>query len=647
MSEKRVLIVGGGLAGLAAAMRACELGLEVDIFSMVHVKRSHSVCAQGGINGAVNTKGEGDSPYIHFVDTIKGGDFLADQPPVLSMCEAAPAVINMMDRLGVTFNRTPEGLLDFRRFGGTLHHRTAFAGASTGQQLLYGLDEQVRRWEAQGKVRKFENWEFTRLILDKDGKACGIVAQDLTTMEFKSFPGFAVVLATGGPGLMFGKTTNSTINFGSATAAAYKQGVWYGNPEMVQIHPTGIPGSDKLRLISESARGEGGRVWVPRKAGDTRPWNQIPAEDRYYFLEERYPLYGNLVPRDIASREIALICTKEGLGIGGRNAVYLDLTHRSEEYLLKKLGAILDIYEKFRGVDPKKVPMEIYPAYHYSMGGLYAGYEADSTGRLLKDSPLNQMTNIPGVYAVGEADHQYHGANRLGANSLMSCIFAGLVTGESVVALAKNSKTAEAPSSLLESERKLEEESYKKLLSQDGPENPFVIHKELGDAMSAFCLIERHNDELKQLQGMIDGFELRLKKASSLDKSGSGNMSAVFLRQLDGMITMSKAVVDAALLRDECRGAHSKPAFDNPAPSKETPIEDPAWTAYYEKFLAQTQTWLKTTVAKYDPNQSHPVIEYKPVDTRHLSPEPRDYTGVGKKAWKKFMDKRQATEAKA
>ena len=415
MSDKRVLIVGGGLAGLAAAMKACELGLEVDIFSMVHVKRSHSVCAQGGINGAVNTKGEGDSPYIHFIDTIKGGDFLADQPPVLSMCESAPAVINLMDRLGVTFNRTPEGLLDFRRFGGTLHHRTAFAGASTGQQLLYGLDEQVRRWEAEGKVRKFENWEFTRLILDAEGKAVGIVAQDLATMEFKSFPGFAVVLATGGPGLMFGKTTNSTINFGSATAAAYKQGVWYGNPEMVQIHPTGIPGSDKLRLISESARGEGGRVWVPRKAGDTRPWNQIPAEDRYYFLEERYPLFGNLVPRDIASREIALICTKEGLGIGGRNAVYLDLTHRSEEYLLKKLGAILDIYEKFRGVDPKKVPMEIYPAYHYSMGGLFAGYEADSTGRLLKDSPLNQMTNIPGVYAVGEADHQYHGANRLGA----------------------------------------------------------------------------------------------------------------------------------------------------------------------------------------------------------------------------------------
>ena len=642
MSEKRVLIVGGGLAGLAAAMRACELGLEVDIFSMVHVKRSHSVCAQGGINGAVNTKGEGDSPAIHFVDTIKGGDFLADQPPVLSMCEAAPAVINMMDRLGVTFNRTPEGLLDFRRFGGTLHHRTAFAGASTGQQLLYGLDEQVRRWEAEGKVRKFENWEFTRLILDSEGKAVGLVAQDLNTMEFKSFPGVAVVLATGGPGLMFGKPTHSTINFGSATAAAYKQGVWYGNPEMVQIHPTGIPGSDKLRLISESARGEGGRVWVPRKAGETRAWDKIPTEDRFYFLEERYPLYGNLVPRDIATREIAQICTKMGLGVGGRNAVYLDLTEKDDDYLLRKLGAILDIYEKFRGVDPKHVPMEIYPAYHYSMGGLYAGYEADGTGRLMKDSPLNQMTNIPNVYAVGEADHQYHGANRLGANSLMSCIFAGLVTGESVVALAKNSKSAPASSSLLESEQKLETENYKKLVAQDGPENPFVIHKELGEAMSAFCLIERHNDELLQLRGMIQGYEDRLKKASSLDKSGSGNMSAVFLRQLDGMITMSKAVVEGAILRDECRGAHYKPAFDNEAPSKETPIDDPAWTAYYEKFLVQSQEWLKTTIAKHDPAKALPTIEYKPVDSRHLEPEPRDYTGVGKKAWAKFKASRTA-----
>ena len=178
-------------------------------------------------------------------------------------------------------------------------------------------------------------------------------------------------------------------------------------------------------------------------------------------------------------------------------------------------------------------------------------------------------------------------------------------------------------------------------------ENPFVIHKELGEAMSTYCLIERKNDELKQLQGMIEGFEVRLKKASSLDKSGSGNMSAVFLRQLDGMITMAKAVVEGALLRDECRGAHYKPEFDNPAPSKETPIDDPAWTAYYEKFLAQSQTWLKTTVAKYDPNKSKPTIDYKPVDARHLSPEPRDYTGVGKKAWKKFLDKRQATGAQA
>jgi succinate dehydrogenase / fumarate reductase flavoprotein subunit len=338
---------------------------------------------------------------------------------------------------------------------------------------------------------------------------------------------------------------------------------------------------------------------------------------------------------------------RDGLGIGGRNAVYLDLTEKDEAYLLRKLGAILDIYEKFRGVDPKKVPMEIYPAYHYSMGGLYAGYETDADGKLLKNSPKNQETNIPGVYAVGEADHQYHGANRLGANSLMSCIFAGIVVGESVASLAKNSKTAAVESSLLDSEKKLEEENYKKLLAQDGPENPYVIHKELGEAMSTYCLIERNNGELKTLQGLVDGFAERLKKASSLDKSGAGNMSAVFLRQLDGMITLAKAIVDGAILRDECRGAHYKPDFDNAAPPKETPIDDPAWTAYYEKFLAQSHEWLRTTIAKYDPSKSRPTIEYKPVDARHLSPEPRDYTGVGKKAWKKFLDKRQATQAKA
>ncbi|MCY0869549.1 MAG: FAD-binding protein, partial [Firmicutes bacterium] len=307
MCAQRMIVVGGGLAGLMATIKIAEEGHQVQLFSLVPVKRSHSVCAQGGINGAVNTKGEGDSPWIHFDDTIYGGDFLANQPPVLGMCEAAPGIIHLMDRMGVMFNRTPEGLLDFRRFGGTKMHRTAFAGATTGQQLVYALDEQVRRYEVAGLVEKFEGWEFVGAVLDDDGVCRGIVAQDLRAMELKSFPADAVILATGGPGVVFGRSTNSIINTGTAAAAVYQQGAIYANGEFIQIHPTAIPGDDKLRLMSESARGEGGRVWTYK---DGKPW---------YFLEEKYPEYGNLVPRDIATREIFHVCVDEKLGLDGEN----------------------------------------------------------------------------------------------------------------------------------------------------------------------------------------------------------------------------------------------------------------------------------------------------------------------------------------
>src|ERR1700746_3628551 len=229
MAGIKIAIVGGGLAGLAAVMKIAEAGHEVDLFSVVPVKRSHSVCAQGGINGAVNTKGEGDSPWEHFDDTVYGGDFLANQPPVLKMCEAAPGIIYLMDRLGVPFNRTSEGLLDFRRFGGTKHHRTAFAGASTGQQLLYALDEQVRRYEAAGLVRKFEGWEKLTLVQEESGDCRGIVAIDTRSLEMRAFPADTTLIATGGPGLVFGRSTQSLVNTGSAASACYQAGATYAN----------------------------------------------------------------------------------------------------------------------------------------------------------------------------------------------------------------------------------------------------------------------------------------------------------------------------------------------------------------------------------------------------------------------------------
>src|SRR5258707_6724991 len=254
-------IVGGGLAGLAAAMKIAEAGYSVDLVSVVPVKRSHSVCAQGGINGAVNTKGEGDSTWEHFDDTVDGVDFLANQLPAKAMCEMAPSIIFLFDRMGVPFSRTKEGLLDFRRFGGTKHHRTAFAGASTGQQLLYALDEQVRRYEASGKVTKYEGWEMMSLVLDDHQVCRGILAMNLRSLELKAFPADAGIIATGGPGLIFGKSTNSMVCTGSAVAACYQQGAKYANGEFIQVQPASIPGGDKLRRMSQSARAGGGRVW--------------------------------------------------------------------------------------------------------------------------------------------------------------------------------------------------------------------------------------------------------------------------------------------------------------------------------------------------------------------------------------------------
>src|SRR6476660_3066142 len=444
-SKKRVIVVGGGLAGLAVTVKLAELGIPVDLFSMVPVKRSHSVCAQGGINACNDiARQQGYSEYVHFDETVLGGDFLADQPPVLEMAYAAPKIIDLLDRMGVPFNRTPEGQRDLRLFGGSLFKRTFFAGATTGQQLLYALDEQTRRWETEGKVTKYEFWEFLWPVVQSE-QCIGIIAQDMRTMQIKSFPADAVVMATGGNGLIFGKSTMSVICTGGAASRCYQAGAQLGNPEMVQVHPTAIPGEDKCRLISESARGEGGRIWVPRKSGDTRSPNSIPEQERYYFLEERYPKYGNIVPRDIATREIFEVC-QQGLGVGGGNMVYLDLRDKvreiGREKVLGKLEGILEIYEKFVGTDPLDEPMKIFPAVHYSMGGLWATFAKDEmTGGLKFGDPRNMSTNIPGLYTMGEASFAYHGANRLGANSLLSCIFDGLFGGTCI----KNYITDAAP----------------------------------------------------------------------------------------------------------------------------------------------------------------------------------------------------------
>ncbi len=579
---RRVAVVGGGLAGLTAVIKLCEAGVPVDLFSLVPVKRSHSVCAQGGINASVNTKGEGDSPQVHLEETVYGGDFLANQPPVKGMADAAPGIVFMLDRMGVPFNRTPEGLLDFRRFGGTLFHRTAFAGATTGQQLLYALDEQVRRYEIENveddkgvvipgerMVRKLEWWDFLGIVTDDEGICRGLVAQDIKSMEIRSFPADCVCLATGGPGIIFGRSTNSVINTGTAAASVYRQGACYANGEFIQVHPTAIPGADKLRLISESARGEGGRVWVPRDPKEKRPGRDVPEGDRDYFLEEKYPGYGNLVPRDIASREIFLKCFHQGKGVfnprsqKNENEVYLDLTHLPQDALRKKLAGILEIYEKFVGEDPYENPMRVFPAVHYSMGGLWVDFERTAAGSLALGSPRNQSTNIPGLYAAGEVDYQFHGANRLGANSLLSCIYAGMIVGPSMANYRKNMAKSswDVPSSLFEKAEKRQQDKYDAILKMDGEENAYQLHEELGRTMLIDCTIERHNAKLDQVLAKIDELSDRAKKVGVTDTSGHANQGAQFIRHLDNMLVLARVIAQGARNRDESRGAHFKPDF--------------------------------------------------------------------------------------
>jgi succinate dehydrogenase / fumarate reductase flavoprotein subunit len=502
------------------------------------------------------------------------------------MCEMAPSIIYMFDRMGVPFSRTPEGLIDFRRFGGTKHHRTAFAGASTGQQLLYALDEQVRRFEAEGLVNKYEFWEFLSAVLDDNQVCRGLTAMNLRTLEVQAFPADAIVIATGGVGLIFGKSTNSVICTGSAQASLYQQGVHYANGEFIQVHPTSIPGEDKLRLMSESARGEGGRVWVPRKKGDERDPKSIPEDERWYFLEEKYPAYGNLVPRDIATRELFQICL-DGYGVGGGNMVFLDLTHIPAATLDRKLGSILEIYEKFVGQDPRHTPMKIFPGMHYTMGGIWVDY--------------NQMTNVPGIFAVGECDYSIHGANRLGANSLVSCIYAGIVAGPAAVNYATGNGRGDALTPVHESEVNRQVELNERLKNQRGDENAYKLHEEMGRWMTDNVTVVRYNKKLEETDAKLQELLDRYNRVDINESIYWATQALPHARQLFNMMQLARVITLGALKRNESRGAHYKPEF---------PERNDA-------------DFLKTTIAAYTPEG--PEFSYEPVDSTLIAPRARKY----------------------
>jgi len=609
-NARRVIVVGGGLAGLAATIRIAEEGIPVDLFSLVPVKRSHSVCAQGGINACNEiARQQGYSEYMHFDETLYGGDFLQHQAPVYEMAHWAPKIIDLLDRMGVPFNRTAEGQRDLRLFGGSLFKRTHFAGATTGQQLLYALDEQTRRWESEGRVHKYEHWEFLRPILDDQGVCRGIVAQDMRTMQIRSFRADAVVMATGGPGLVFGKSTNSVMCNGGAAARCWSAGAWYANGEFIQVHPTAIPGADKLRLMSESARGEGGRVWVPRTAGDARDPRSIAESDRWYFLEEKYPKYGNLVPRDIATREIFDVCVNQGLGIGGGNMVYLDLTHKSREYLESKLGGILEIYRKFVGDDPCELPMKIFPGVHYSMGGLWTTYTQKSDMKGMEPGAGNSMmTNIEGLYAFGEVNYQYHGGTRLGANALLSCIFDGLFCGLGVANRVKDLATSanDLPAETFDAPKHAEETRQKELVSATGPENPYLIGRELGNEMTACSTVVKTDARMRQGMAKLHELRDRYRKISLSDTGLWTNQNLSYARAVGDMINLAEVILLGGIERRESRGSHYRTDY---------PDRDDA-------------NFLKTTVVACDPKDGSAKLHFEEIPEGLVKPRARTYGKV-------------------
>jgi succinate dehydrogenase / fumarate reductase flavoprotein subunit len=418
-------------------------------------------------------------------------------------------------------------------------------------------------------------------------------------------------------------SSNST---GAPAARVYQQGAKFANGEFIQFHPSGMLGHDKHRLMSEACRGEGGRVWVPRKAGDTRDPLTIPEDERFHFLEEWYPAYGNTVPRDVGSRAIVRVVRHMGLGLAGTDAVYLDLTHKPRAFLEARLGGILEMYQTFSGEDPYTHPMKIFPATHYSMGGVWVDYEKDEqTGGMVKISPKNHATSIPGLYAAGECDFAYHGANRLGANSLLSASYSGQVAGDAVVAYVKGlGKGHEGlPESQYEAERKKQADVNSVLMSSAGGENAFTLHRELGDLMREHVFVERSNEGLDTALDGIAKLKDRATKITLDDKSDWANQSLSWARQVQDMIVLAEVITKGARMRDECRGSHFKAEFELKIP--EGKFEgDPEYAEYKAKWKENNETWLKHTIATH--TDDGPSIEYKPVDTSLLPAEkPRDY----------------------
>jgi succinate dehydrogenase / fumarate reductase flavoprotein subunit len=556
-----IIVVGSGLAGASAAATFAELGYNVKVFCFQDsARRAHSIAAQGGINAAKNYQNDGDSVFRLFYDTVKGGDYRAREANVYRLAQVSVNIIDQCVAQGVPFAREYGGLLANRSFGGAQVSRTFYARGQTGQQLLLGAYSALSRQIAYGKVQMFPRTEMLDVVL-VDGKARGIITRNLITGQIESHSAHAVILATGGYGNVFFLSTNAMGSNTTAIWRAYKKGAFFGNPCFTQIHPTCIPVSgdyqSKLTLMSESLRNDG-RVWVPKAKGDKRAPKDIPEDERDYFLERKYPSFGNLVPRDVASRNAKQACD-EGRGVGTTGlAVYLDFADAIKrdtlEKVAQKYGNLFDMYAKITGENPYESPMRIYPAVHYTMGGLWVDY--------------NLMTTIPGLYCAGEANFSDHGANRLGASALMQ----GLADGYFVLPATIGDYLAQLPSARIATDHPSFKEAedqvrgtIQRMLSINGNKTVDEFHKELGKLMWDYCGMSRSAEGLQYAKGKIR--ELREEFWTNVKLVGVNeelNQTLEKAGRVADFIELGELMVTDALNRNESCGGHFREEYQTP-----------------------------------------------------------------------------------
>jgi succinate dehydrogenase / fumarate reductase flavoprotein subunit len=574
-----IIVVGTGLAGASAAASLAELGYNVKAFCFQDSpRRAHSIAAQGGINAAKNYQNDGDSVFRLFYDTIKGGDFRAREANVYRLAEVSTSIIDQCVAQGVPFAREYGGLLSNRSFGGSQVSRTFYARGQTGQQLLLGAYSALSRQISTGKVQMFTRTEMLDVVI-VDGKARGIVTRNLVTGKIESHAAHAVLLCTGGYGNVFFLSTNAMGSNVTAAWRAHKRGAFFANPCFTQIHPTCIPVSgehqSKLTLMSESLRNDG-RVWVPKTKDDKRKPQDIPEEERDYFLERKYPAFGNLVPRDIASRNAKQVCD-EGRGVGTSGlAVYLDfadaIKRDSKKVVEAKYGNLFDMYQQITGENPYEMPMRIYPAVHYTMGGLWVDY--------------NLMTTVPGLYALGEANFSDHGANRLGASALMQ----GLADGYFVIPYTVGDYLAKMPSEKVGTDHvefKKAEENVKsiigKLLSIKGTKTVDQFHKEMGKIMWDYCGMSRDAKGLtfakKRMQEIREDFWKNVKITGTNEEL---NITLEKALRVADFLELGELMIDDAMNREESCGGHFREEYQTPEGEADRNDDKFAYVAAWE-----------------------------------------------------------------